>query len=325
MFRYSLVFLAGLWTAGAASASWADSLFGELSKDFGSVPHGVTLVHEFRLTNNTPQPLHIADVRVSCGCTTASALEKEVAPGHATAILAQMDTRRFTGVRAVTIFVDFDQPSWDEVRLTVQANSRDDVLLTPETLAFGRVRAGKTSSASVTVSFVGNNQAQILAAGCNSNYVKTSFKELNHGENEVRYQVSAQVAPDTPSGDWYSEVWLTTNQPSTPRLRVPLTVVVEAPLTVTPASLDWGQVMKGESSERRIIVRGSQPFRIKQVKGTDEVLSVRESSQGARQVHVLLVSLKPVSPGEVNRSLQVVTDLSGEGSIDFQVRAQVTP
>ena len=48
MFRYCLVFLAGLAAARpAAAASWADGLFQELSKDFGSVPRGPTLQHSF--------------------------------------------------------------------------------------------------------------------------------------------------------------------------------------------------------------------------------------------------------------------------------------
>src|SRR5690349_16734060 len=46
MFRYSLVLVAGFWVAGSAgAATWADGLFDELSKDFGSVPRGPTLTH----------------------------------------------------------------------------------------------------------------------------------------------------------------------------------------------------------------------------------------------------------------------------------------
>ena len=50
MLRYSVVLLAGCLAAGpAAAASWADRLFDEMSKDFGSVPRGPALVHHFRL------------------------------------------------------------------------------------------------------------------------------------------------------------------------------------------------------------------------------------------------------------------------------------
>ena len=56
--RFSLVVLLGLCTAGSASASWADALFDELSRDFGSVPRGPTLTHPFRLVNKTNQRVH---------------------------------------------------------------------------------------------------------------------------------------------------------------------------------------------------------------------------------------------------------------------------
>src|SRR5438093_10445893 len=73
MFRLSLVFMAGLWAAGAAGAgTWTDGLFDDLSKDFGSVPRGPTLKHHFRLVNRTMGPINIASVRVSCGCLTAT-------------------------------------------------------------------------------------------------------------------------------------------------------------------------------------------------------------------------------------------------------------
>src|ERR1700730_3824224 len=170
MFRYSLVVALGLSTCGAASAApWADAMFEELSKDFGSVPRGPTLNHPFHLTNKTEHTVHIAGVRVSCGCTSASPLQTELAPGQGTVIMAQMDTRRFSGIKAVTIFVQFDQPAWEEVRLWVQANSRDDVTIPPEALAFGQAKRGNSPSASVTVAFLGNGQLRITEAKCESN------------------------------------------------------------------------------------------------------------------------------------------------------------
>src|SRR5262249_42254138 len=109
MFRYSAVLVISLWTAGGVlAASGAESLFEETGRDFGSVPRGPTLSHPFRLTNQTGQTVHIANVRVSCGCVSASALRDELAPGQSTAIMANMDTMRFFGTRTVTIYVQFD-------------------------------------------------------------------------------------------------------------------------------------------------------------------------------------------------------------------------
>src|SRR5207253_10485587 len=125
------------------------------------VPRGPALSHLFSITNNTGTPVHISSVRVSCGCVSASALQTSLAPGQSTAIQAYMDTRRFFGSKAVTIYVSFDQPRWEEVRLWVQANSRDDLMLAPQTFPMGQAKRGSAPPATDTVTFTGNPQWQI--------------------------------------------------------------------------------------------------------------------------------------------------------------------
>ncbi len=323
MFRYSLVVLLGLCATGSASASWADALFEELSRDFGSVPRGPTLTHPFRLVNRTKVPIHIASVRVSCGCTSARALQTDLAPGQETAILVQMDTRRFQYTKNVTIFVQFDQPRWEEVRLWVQANSRDDVTVIPESLAFGQIKRGSAPSSNVTISFLGDSNWRITGVKSESNYVTPAIKEVRRDAGEVSYQVTASLRADAPSGKWYTDVWLETNNPSTPRLRVPLTVEIEAPLSVSPMTVILGEVKAGTQAERRIIVRSATPFRITGIKGTDAQLAVREANTQPKTVHILTVTLRPNKAGELERTLRVITDLQGEGNIEFTAKAHV--
>lgn len=324
MFRYTLVMALSLWAAGAALAgSWAGGMFEELSRDFGSVPRGPTLTHSFRYTNNTGHAVHVAGVRVSCGCVTASATQTDLAPGQSSTIHAQMDTRRFTGVKTVTIYVQFDRPRWEEVRLWVQANGRDDVTLTPESLAFGQAKRGAAPSASINVAFLGGGDWTITEAKCDSNYVQTKVQEVRRQAGEVTYQVSATVRGDTPVGKWYTDIWLKTNNPAMPRVRVPLTVEIESALTVNPVVANLGQVKAGAEVERKVIVRGAQPFRITEVKGVDAQLSVKDAAKDPKAVHVLTVKLKTDSLGELSRTFQVLTDLKDEGEIEFKAIAQV--
>jgi hypothetical protein len=326
MVRYSFVVLVGLSTAGsAAAAGSADAMFDGLSRDFGSVPRGPTLVHPFRLTNRTGAMVHIAGVRVSCGCVTATPMENDLAPGQTTAVLAQMDTRRFSGAKTVTIYVQFDRPYWEEVRLWVQANSRDDLTLTPDSLAFGHIKRGSAPAHDVTITFLGYGQWQVLDVHSDSNYVRTSIREVRREMSEVGYQLTAQLRPDAPVGKWYTDVWLQTNNPTTPRVRVPLTVEIESALSISPATVVLGQVKAGTEAERKVIIRGVKPFRITAVQGTNGQLSVRPSDAESRPVHILTVSLKPTRAGELKQTLKVVTDLKEEGEIEFQARAQVLP
>lgn len=325
MYRYILVLLAGFCLTGSASASWADSLFDSVSRDFGSVPRGPVVTHHFRLVNNTRATVHLADVRVSCGCVTAYAMTDTLAPGQETAIYAQMDTRRFSGSRTVTIYVTFDTPAYAEVRLWVRANSREDINVYPETLALGHVKRGSSPMGTTRISLLGSSEYRILGVTSESNYVQPVCRMVQHSGHEVAYELTAQLRSDTPPGRWYTDVWVTTNNPTMPKVRVPLTVEVESTLSVSPSLVLMGNVKAGSEAVRKIIVRGVRPFRIVSVKGTDDQLRVHDDSQQKKMVHVLTVTVRPDQTGMLNRTLFVETDLQEENSIDFTARAQVVP
>lgn len=324
MFRYSLVCVAGLCLAAPApAASWAEGLFEELSKDFGSVARGPMLEHPFRLVNTTGQLVHIASLRVSCGCVTAVAPQPFIEPGKSAVVEARMDTRRFLGTKSVTVYVQFDQPQWEEVQLQVQANSRDDLVVAPEAFALGRARRGSSPAAAVTVTFYGNDQWQIVAVERESSYVRTELRELRRDAGQVSYEVTARIRPETPAGKWYTDVWLKTNSLSMPRVRVPLTIDIEPALSVSSPTVALGEVRPGEAAVRKLIVRGPKPFRITAVQGTDGQVSVKDSTAGPGSVHVLTITVRPTEPGELARRLKVITDLPDEGEVEFETRAQV--
>ncbi len=326
MLRYGLVVVASLWVVEPAlSATWADALFEEFSKDFGSVPRGPTLTHTFRVVNNTRGPVNIASVRVSCGCVSAVALKGHLEPGESTHVVARMDTTRFTGLKSVTIYVQFNQPAFEEVRLWVQANGRNDFSVTPDTLAFGQLKRGGTPSASVLLAFYGNTDTQITEVKCESNYIQPRVQEVRRQDSEVTYQVSARLRSDAPVGKWYTDVWLKTNNPGMAPIRVPLTVEIESALSVNPETVTLGSIKTRSENERRVIVRGVKPFKISEVTGTSDQLLVRIDSPLAKPVHVLTIKFKAGDPGEVNRRLSVLTDLADDSKIDFRVSAQVVP
>jgi hypothetical protein len=338
MVRYGLLLVAFLGATGSVLASsWADNLFDEHSRDFGNVPRGPLQSHPFRLVNRTKETIHISSVRVSCGCTSARVLQTTLAPGEETAILAQMDTRRFFGSKGVTIYVQFDQPAFEEVRLWVQANSHDDLAMVPESLAFGQILKGASPSSSVIVSLLGNDQWQIVKAGCDSNYIIIDYKQASRNGSEVSYQVSARIRPDTPVGKWFTDIWVNTNDPGMPRLRIPLTVEVNnpSPPTILPPkegprktglpTIALGLVKAGTESERKIILRGPRPFKITEIDGMDSQVRIHDSKGESRKVHVLTITVRPEAAGQIENTIHIHTDLTTGSEIQFTTRAQVIP
>jgi len=320
MFRFCLATVAGLALATAApAATWAEAMFEELSHDFGSVPRGPTLTNTYRFTNNTGHDVRITGVRVSCGCTTATAPQPVVKAGQSSSIFAQMDTRRFVGPKTVTIYVQFDQPAWEEVRLAISANGRDDIGVTPDTLAFGPVPRGATPARQTTVTFTGGTQLTSVSA--DSNYVQLQAKQVQGTGYGVSYEVTATLRADTPVGKWFTDVWLNTNNPSSPRIRVPLTVDVEPALNFSLSAVAFGQVQPGQSVEKRVILRAGQPFRITAIEGTDETVSakVQTGDDKALPAHVIVVTVNPNAPGAIQRKLKVVTDLPGDNTAELPI------
>ena len=324
MSRYCFVLLAGLAAAApVGAATWADSMFDELSKDFGSVPHGSLQTHNFRLVNNTKQPVNITNVSVSCGCTSAYAVKTYLNPGEETAIVARMDTGRFFGVRSVTVTVQLDRPSFQEVRLFVQANSRTDFGVSPEGLAFGEVKRAETPSVSATVTFY-SSATQVTDVKSDSNYVQPSVAPVKTADGTTAYQLTAKLRNDVPVGRWFTDVWLKTNNPEIPQIRVPVTVEIASALTISPDAVSLGSVAVNATSERRVVLRGAKPFKITAIKGTDGELSVQDGAEDSKAVHVLTVKLQPGKAGDWSRNVRIETDLPEDGEVELPVSAQVT-
>jgi hypothetical protein len=246
-------------------------------------------------------------------------------PGEETAILARMDTTRFVGPRTVTIYVQFDRPQFEEVRLWIQANARNDFALSPDTLSFGQIKRGTGTARSLSLTFYGNGEAKILSARGESNYIVPSFVEVRRLDSEVVYTLTATLRSDTPVGKWYTDLWIKTNLAAMPQIRVPLTVEIESSLTVTPGVVSLDPIKVLGDSQRRVIIRGVKPFRVLRVKGGDDNLEVKTFSSDAQEVHVLTIRLHPTQTGVINRTLRVVTDLKEDNEIDFRVSASVTP
>ena len=178
MTRFVLGVAALLSAGGFAFAGPAD-LFEEKEKDFGISPKGTVLVHYFRFTNTTKNTITLGQPRVSCGCVTPALSKNQLAPGETAAVIAYMDTRRIpqAGVtKTVIVYVPFQSPTFEEVALKVTTVTRDDLLMSPDTLAFGTVTKGKGSKVTTKVTFTSDANWEVKKASSTGAYVIPEFK-----------------------------------------------------------------------------------------------------------------------------------------------------
>lgn len=325
MVRIAWAVLGVFVLAGSASAGNGD-LFTDKVKDFGTAPRGPVLVHYFRFTNTTKDTLTLGQPRVSCGCTSASVSTSTVAPGESAAVIAQMDTRRFqyAGVtKAVTVYVPFLSPVREEVSLKVQAICRDDLMMSPDTIAFGNVTKGKGAKASTKVTFTSDANWEIKSSKSTGGYVDVEHKLESRVGNTVTYEIIATLDKDCPAGNWTADINLETSNAGVAKLRVPVTVNVTAPVAASPEAVQLGTVSVGNAKETQVTLQSGTPFKILGVKGADDQLGVKVESKEAKAVHVITLSAKPNLQGGFVRNVEITTDNKEQPKVVIPISAKV--
>jgi len=320
MVHRTLFVIAILSAGGPLSAGEAEKFFTEKTKDFGTVAFGPTMVHHFKITNTSSQPVHITGARVSCGCTSASIPVNTLRPGESTYMTAQMDTKRFIGSKEVFVFVDFSQPH-ESVTLSVKANRNDNFSKSAEGVTMGQVRKGAEGSGSLQVTMRNDPSFEIRGAASATDFVTATYKLVRKDPGEVVYEVSAALKPGLDVGVWTTDVVFTTSSGILPTVRIPVYVEVVAPITATPAAVQFPMVKVGEEKELTVIVKGDKPFKITDVKGDGPVEAVADNGQ-AKEAHTLRIVYKPTAAGDVQRTIVVQTDAGVEGKISIPVRGK---
>ena len=204
-------FLMGLVGVLAFSPlAWAGpgDLFDERDKDFGVSPKGTVLVHYFRFTNTTNQTINVGQPRVSCGCVSASLSSNRLAPGETAAVIAYMDTRRIphAGVtKTVLVYVPFYTPNLEEVALRVTTVTRDDLMMSPDIIAFGTVNKGQGSKITTKVTFTSDPNWTVNKVISTGGYIRAEAKLGARNGGAVTYDVTATLDKDCPAGNWTSD------------------------------------------------------------------------------------------------------------------------
>jgi hypothetical protein len=325
MTRFALGIVGVLAFGGVALAGPAD-MFEEKEKDFGVSPKGTVLIHYFRFTNNTKNTVTLGQPRVSCGCVTPALTKNQLAPGETAAVVAYMDTRRIphSGVtKSVIVFVPFHSPTFEEVSLKVTTVTRDDLLMSPDTLALGNVTKGKGAKTTTKVTFTSDPNWEIKKVSSTGAYVIPEFKLAARNGTTVTYEVTATLDKDCPAGNWTSDVYLETSNAAVAKLRIPVTVNVTAAFAAKPEVVSFGNVKMGDASEQTVTIQSATPFKIISVKGTDEQLTVKVDKDAAQAVHTVTLAARPKATGGFTRNLEIVTDNKDQPSVIVPVTAKV--
>lgn len=316
-------------SATAAVAPWANKLFLSdialhreqipppvIVHDFGEVPHGTVCIHRFTITNIYDVPLQITEVRKSCHCLDYIPMTKVLQPNESAEFVVTMNTGKFVGFNAQTLYVTFGPKYVSTAILRLQATSRTDVSLQPGAIQFGVVPPGTRVVQRVLIKYSGRNRDwKLTEVVTSSSVLKASLMEVSRGgllRGGVEYHVDVMLQAGTEPGPVYEAIYVKTNDPTQPILRIVVSAVIAAVVECSPAQVQFDPVPLGQTATQRVLVRAARPFRILSVEGEGQGVGV-ELPPGNNPLPVQFVTVKftPSQAGTIQRTIRLLTDLDG--------------
>lgn len=294
-----------------SQAGWADSLFTVKTHDFGTVAVAAKTEFEFPIVNNTGRDIHISNVRASCGCTTPIVDEQWIKAGATGKVTARFNTGSFRGKKGATLTVVFDRPSYAEVQLRVDGYIRQDMVLHPGAVEFGKVQSNETQERKIAIAYAGRSDWRITGVESPAPYLTAEVIEKSRSGQRVDYELLVRLAADAPEGALRNELIITTNDRSMPRVPVSVDGEVQSALTVAPQVVDVGSLKPGEDFAQRLVIRSGSPIKVTKIE-IDGFAVDFQPADDAKETHLINVRLVAQDRvGPVKANLVIFTD-SGE-------------
>jgi Protein of unknown function (DUF1573) len=331
---FGIVLATWLWAGVSATSlragTWADALFPENKHDFGMVPRGAKVKHDFTLMNRLSEPVTILSLRPSCGCTSGRASTTTVAPGQSAVIEAEMDTRNFVGLKSTVLTVGLITAAGreGEARLAVSSNILSDIVLNPGALDFGVVARGQAPTQTLTIDRINAPGWKFERLVSASKYLAGQLAETRRDAASVSYTLTISLKPDAPSGPLRDELRLISNDPETPSIPVMVTAWVRGELTAAPSVLSLGPIHSTAGAQGQFIVRASRPFAITSIEGAGDGFSTSPPGTARQATHIVTVAYKPeegTTRGDLKHVFRVQTDLEGEPPLELTATLHVDP
>lgn len=306
-----------------AAQEWATKMFKATSHDFGSVARGARAEFSFEFENLYEEPLHVASVRSSCGCTTPTVTRRDLKTFEKSQIIAKYNTRSFLGAKSATVTVVFDKPYYAEVQLNIQGYIRSDVVFDPGEVNFGEVDQFTPSEKKLTVSYAGRSDWKITDVRSANEHFEVELSETARGNGRVAYNMLVRLTPGSPSGFFQDQLSIITDDGGSKTIPVLVQGSVLSPLTVAPASLLLGNLEAGQVVKKQLIVRGKRPFKIVGIDCNDGCFSFASPSDESKQFHVIPITFTADAAGQVSERITIQTDLGGGATASCTATASI--
>jgi hypothetical protein len=297
-------------STAAQELNWAQKMFEKQSIDFGKVATGAECTYRLKIKNIYKEPVYVANVTTSCGCSAAKPSAKVIPSGEEIYVEISMDTLRFKRQKDSAALITLSEPLHgltQEVRIPLSVYIRTDVVFTPGSVNFGALEKGVGGERKVRVEYAGRPDWKILDITSPNPSVTAKAQEAGRSNGLVSYDLFVSLKPDAPEGGLRHQLTLVTDDPVTPHVPLVVDGRVEADFTVTPSVWTIGTVAPGTTKTQVVVIRGHKPFKIQGIEATTALECFKVVlPQEEKLVHVLpLKFVAPTEPTEIDEEFTI--------------------
>ena len=203
--------------------------------DFGSVPQGQRVRHDFTLTNTGTAPLAIIDVKPACGCTTADTWTRSIPPGGTGTIPLQLETAQFVGPISKTIAVFTNDPAHPKQELALKVDVWTPVQISNPVLIFPALTdPSQVVSRSVTIRHKVAGPLKLSDLRSDLPTFAPVLKETVAGQE---YELTVTTVPPLPNGTQTARITMKSSNPQMPELSVQAVYTLLPPVQVAPTEI----------------------------------------------------------------------------------------
>jgi hypothetical protein len=293
--------------------------------DLGDCTGQLKVRHEFRCTNQGGAPLELSVLRTSCGCTSVALNPPRLAPG-ASGVVTVESTAGEPGPFTQEVILRTNDPSHGRFLLSLSGHANAAAVVLDRSAVVVSAWCGEPQRQTLRV--YGPPDLTVLSAECEPALFEVVARERATPPGRAVCTLEAIIDAARPTAAAREgTLTILTNQAATPRLTVPVYLLVRPSLETSPPDLFWGAVRPGGPYEKTVEVRHrlGRPFRVVGVSADRPEVTVGAQVELAPGRWSFTVRFAPTGRGLAQATVRVRTDRPGEEELRLPLTALVEP
>ncbi len=303
-------------------------------KDVGAVEKGEKISHDFVIRNEGGATLKITEVKPSCGCTVAD-YPRTIEPGASGTIRSVVETKDFKGPIAKSVAVFTNDPDNPRINLTVKANVKSLVEVSPGYARFIVVQGEKHDVVEQTLWAAEKPDLTVLGVDSPYPFLKVSHRLVESGEGGEggekkkkgnEWRIAMALAAEAPVGPMADFVTVRTDHPRQKQVKIPVSGFVRPTLAVVPQVFDFGarEIAEPYPAKIEVKVLGTDDVELGEIATDVQGLEARVEPLEEGRLYNLLITLRPeMKKGKTSGTLTVQTSSPRQPVLDIRVTGTV--